>query len=1025
MPETTAFAAELRRQIEFQRELKQRLDLALVDGVVALLSIQLREIERGLKDKPTESAGSSKCRPVLELDRISEANLVNLLMAMVTADGLTKIVELRRIREYFQEQLGYAGESLQRVDYLLQNAQEKDVDTVDILTLARPFMARPQGERISIYSVCTDIAFADDEVAAEEQEFLERLAQLFQIDPEHSERMYQDHGQASAERLRALELKVRGQYPLDSPVRFERATEGESPSLKGKELESASFSGVNPGQTSASADQAPPSCKHCGTQARKSGVRFCYSCGQMLSAAAHPEVRSGAPSQTVDRIATHLDLPQALENLLAHGKIKGQLTHDEIIQALSALDVSPDQFDEILDRFVNEGIMIVDSSESDRDWSNEDWMARPINQEVLALQADVSKIVESWGAASLAELRQQSANRPKGMSGKSWERLSAFLDLEERRTGVIDGGFVPWTPEWGSLCARVFAMRNTPEGWHPHTIADLARVVQAPPPRFREAQRTALVCFLERLGEACGATYQPAPPQPEPMDVIWTAAEFTNNFVMHLRSQLKERHWYVLAARFGLDGQIVRTLEELGNELGLTRERVRQLEGRALRLVCNLTCQNRELPLWRDILSLAKQSFWSAADLWHNLLLVGLQRETDRPVVDLMLWTEDMYFFEPTSSMSDGLYFKGVAGRELPRTLSSLRSFFRDHCEESLSANQVAQTLSLEPLLVAALLKVATFVELVGDEHYTTAFSALSRPEQVLRVLSELGEPTHYETIARMVEEREGAVGGVGLRTFANVMVGDKRFVCQGRSGYWGLAEWGIESRSVLELMAEALRSAGTPLTSERIYAHVSSIRPVSPRSITAYLQQDGELFFRCGLDEWGLKAWEDDPNYADRFDLQIRDLLAEFAGAQHTSDFLLHEAAAYISRRTGMSPRSARAVLIWSPYLTIWREGWQRSRCRFHSESKAATRSERNRRVPTQQNIFDTFLTEEIFSEGPEQELTLRGLVKAAEEQLGYPPQTTYTLISRSEILEKIERDGAKFCRLVDFRPTGGPPRD
>jgi RNA polymerase nonessential primary-like sigma factor len=48
-------------------------------------------------------------------------------------------------------------------------------------------------------------------------------------------------------------------------------------------------------------------------------------------------------------------------------------------------------------------------------------------------------------------------------------------------------------------------------------------------------------------------------------------------------AQLKPRLQRVIVLRFGLDGEPPRTLEEVGNNLGITRERVRQLETRALR----------------------------------------------------------------------------------------------------------------------------------------------------------------------------------------------------------------------------------------------------------------------------------------------------------------------------------------------------------------------------------------------------------------------------------------------------------
>jgi RNA polymerase primary sigma factor len=46
---------------------------------------------------------------------------------------------------------------------------------------------------------------------------------------------------------------------------------------------------------------------------------------------------------------------------------------------------------------------------------------------------------------------------------------------------------------------------------------------------------------------------------------------------------LDPREAQVLRLRFGLDGGRIYTLEEVGEKFGLTRERIRQIEGKALR----------------------------------------------------------------------------------------------------------------------------------------------------------------------------------------------------------------------------------------------------------------------------------------------------------------------------------------------------------------------------------------------------------------------------------------------------------
>jgi RNA polymerase primary sigma factor len=66
-----------------------------------------------------------------------------------------------------------------------------------------------------------------------------------------------------------------------------------------------------------------------------------------------------------------------------------------------------------------------------------------------------------------------------------------------------------------------------------------------------------------------------------------TAENMRSTELARALAGLNPRMRLVIARRFGLDGQAPRTLEQVGSELGITRERVRQLESRALRELRN------------------------------------------------------------------------------------------------------------------------------------------------------------------------------------------------------------------------------------------------------------------------------------------------------------------------------------------------------------------------------------------------------------------------------------------------------
>ena len=67
---------------------------------------------------------------------------------------------------------------------------------------------------------------------------------------------------------------------------------------------------------------------------------------------------------------------------------------------------------------------------------------------------------------------------------------------------------------------------------------------------------------------------------PDPYDEIDARLDF--DALVEAVEQLPERERLIVESRLGLGGR-QRTLEDLGHELGLTRERVRQLESRAMR----------------------------------------------------------------------------------------------------------------------------------------------------------------------------------------------------------------------------------------------------------------------------------------------------------------------------------------------------------------------------------------------------------------------------------------------------------
>jgi len=118
------------------------------------------------------------------------------------------------------------------------------------------------------------------------------------------------------------------------------------------------------------------------------------------------------------------------------------------------------------------------------------------------------------------------------------------------------------------------------------TTEEVAMALRMSPRRVEEVMRVALepVSLETPVGEKDNSTigdFVEAENTPHPTDV--TDAMIRREQIEAILSKLTEREAEVVRMRYGLIDGYARTLEEVGQELGVTRERVRQIELRAIK----------------------------------------------------------------------------------------------------------------------------------------------------------------------------------------------------------------------------------------------------------------------------------------------------------------------------------------------------------------------------------------------------------------------------------------------------------
>jgi len=313
---------------------------------------------------------------------------------------------------------------------------------------------------------------------------------------------------------------------------------------------------------------------------------------------------------------------------------------------------------------------------------------------------------------------------------------------------------------------------------------------------------------------------------------------------------LAKRQKDVIVQRFGLAGGKAKTLAALGSKYGITRERIRQIEAAALRILAKSAERNKELKSIYDksIAHMENLGGVRRADmLVEDLKFVLKDQTVDLATTELLFSIfKKPNFFADNKEFYAFWYTSPEKLKENKEFISKVAKVLKNKKEEVISRkkfdelfSQVVKSHSISDGVAANfILNSKKFaVNPYGDFGLTewTEIVPKTVRDKAYLVLKKKGAPLHFRQIAEEINKIRFDTKKAHPQTVHNETIKDSRFVLVGR-GLYALKEQGYEEGTAKEVLARILKKHG-PLPFDKIVKLVAEQRVLKHNTILLNLQ--------------------------------------------------------------------------------------------------------------------------------------------------------------------------------------------